>query len=236
MRERGTNPFNRTVIHGINAERLGVSPHQPHLTNLRRNRIMAESHDIEEWRPVEGWPYEVSSMGAVRRALKGQTTSKIGIVKQSRSSTGYLTVALSDFRKRKTYAVHRLVAETFIGPKPSGKTEVAHGDGCKTNNALSNLRWATSSENQNDKNLHGKMPRAEGHYLATLTWDDVNDIRFLYCACQNGSGIIKNPCAYLSKNYNVNRTSIWRIVTFRHWKGSLLTTVFEGPLLAYSHH
>lgn len=42
-------------------------------------------------------------------------------------------------------AVHRLVAETFI-PNPSGKPTVDHIDRDTINNPLSNLRWATHSE------------------------------------------------------------------------------------------
>lgn len=42
-------------------------------------------------------------------------------------------------------AVHRLVSETFI-PNPDGKPTVDHIDRDTTNNSLSNLRWATHSE------------------------------------------------------------------------------------------
>lgn len=47
--------------------------------------------------------------------------------------------------KRKTYKVHRLVAETFID-NPENKPTVDHIDRDKSNNNVSNLRWATSQE------------------------------------------------------------------------------------------
>lgn len=43
------------------------------------------------------------------------------------------------------YLIHRLVAETFI-PNPDEKPTVDHIDRDTTNNSLSNLRWATHSE------------------------------------------------------------------------------------------
>ena len=53
--------------------------------------------------------------------------------------------------ERKTLKIHRLVAETFI-PNPEKKPTVDHIDRDRTNNNVTNLQWATSSEqNQNKK-------------------------------------------------------------------------------------
>ena len=55
------------------------------------------------------------------------------------------TLRLED-GSRKTFKVHRMVAEKFI-PNPENKPEVNHKDGDKSNNKISNLEWNTHSEN-----------------------------------------------------------------------------------------
>lgn len=59
---------------------------------------------------------------------------------------GYSFVNLYQSRKMKSVKIHRLVALHFI-PNPANKPCVDHIDGDKSNNHVSNLRWATISEN-----------------------------------------------------------------------------------------
>ena len=69
-------------------------------------------------------------------------------LKQNKIKSGYLQVKLYyDRGKSTSRLVHRLVAEAFI-TNPSGKPQVNHKDGDKTNNINTNLEWATNSENQ----------------------------------------------------------------------------------------
>ena len=52
---------------------------------------------------------------------------------------------------RKTIEVHILVGNHFLPPKPTPKHEIDHIDRNKKNNHISNLRWATRSEQEINK-------------------------------------------------------------------------------------
>ena len=86
--------------------------------------------------------YEVNEFGVVRHRRKG-TIKKPHVNKQN----GYLYVQLWDSSNRTNHrrAVHRLVAEAFI-PNPENKPTVDHINHIRTDNHVSNLRWATYKE------------------------------------------------------------------------------------------
>lgn len=87
--------------------------------------------------------YEITKTGLIRNKKTHHILSQ-----QERG--GYLRVELSNNGKRKTYSVHRLVAEQFI-PNTEGKKEVNHKDLNKRNNFVSNLEWVNRQENINHK-------------------------------------------------------------------------------------
>ena len=94
---------------------------------------------------VDGYmDYEVSWRGRVRHA-----TTMI-IVEPRTATHGYLTVYLHKNGKGKQQYVHRLVASTWT-PNPFEKRCVDHIDGDRTNNNYENLRFATDTENQQNK-------------------------------------------------------------------------------------
>jgi hypothetical protein len=87
---------------------------------------------------------------------------------------GYLALNLGT----ESHEVHRLIALTFLGPRPSGQ-EVRHLDGDALNAAASNLAYGTRSENNLDKRSHGTDHNASkthcpkghpyaGHNLLTI--------------------------------------------------------------------
>ena len=93
----------------------------------------------EVWKTIEDFPsYEVSNLGRVRN----KKTSKLLTLIPDKD--GYLRVHLNNDKNVKR--VHRLVAQAFI-PNKTNKDQVNHKDGDKTNNAVDNLEWCTSKEN-----------------------------------------------------------------------------------------
>lgn len=107
------------------------------------------------WKDIKGYEglYQISDEGHVRRIMAD------GSAKMLKDKQGlYHTVSLSKNGEKKTFAIHRLVAEYFI-ERPEGAMEVNHKDGNKHNNDVSNLEWVTQSENlRHARNELGKYP------------------------------------------------------------------------------
>jgi len=100
----------------------------------------------EIWRPVVGYGrrYSISNAGRVRRDLSGPATHAGRLLRLRLTRRGYLEVSISPTRggRQKHRAVHMLVAEAFLPPRPDGHG-VNHINGIKTDNRPSNLEWAT---------------------------------------------------------------------------------------------
>ena len=140
--------------------------------------------------------------------IRHRATLKPGVNKK-----GYLTVCLENKRTR---AIHRLVAETFI-PNPENKPQVNHIDGNKQNNNVDNLEWCTNSENIRhafdnnliDTNKISQAMSGTNNHRAKLTEQEVREIRDL-CYLNNDSEI--------AKLYFVSRSLISLIRNNKNWK------------------
>ena len=96
----------------------------------------------EIWKDVPGYEglYLVSNKGRVFSHRCGKCLT------QHMDRGGYLRVPLVSNKQHRLWAVHRLVALTFI-PNPENLPEVNHRDENKTNNCCENLEWCTRKYN-----------------------------------------------------------------------------------------
>jgi len=109
---------------------------------------------FEKWKDVIGYEghYQISNFGRVRSVdrvvinMNGINRKLKGSLKNTFISKGYVLVTLSVNNIKRSYCVHRLVAEAFI-LNPNNLDEVNHKDRNRKNNYISNLIWCTSREN-----------------------------------------------------------------------------------------
>src|SRR6266567_9333802 len=96
----------------------------------------------EVWARIDGFPdYAVSDQGRVMNVNTGLA------LKGTPNTLGYYKVTLYIDRRQKKCSIARLVALHHI-PNPDNKPQVNHKDGNRKDvNSVSNLEWATVSEN-----------------------------------------------------------------------------------------
>lgn len=101
---------------------------------------------MEIWKDIENYEglYQVSNLGNVK-SLK---TNKNLYYSRSTRTKNYLKVILVKNGTRKSYYIHRLVADAFI-PNFENKPIVNHKDYNPMNNKVDNLEWCTYKENNN---------------------------------------------------------------------------------------
>lgn len=165
---------------------------------------------MEEWKDIKDWPYQISSLGRVRR---------VNIVTPIKTQKKYHRIALSRGRSstqrstdtERAFYVHRLVAEAFIGSCPDGKSHVAHRDGNPLNNVPENLYWATPKENADDRARHNNYVDGERHFATKLSDDSALIIRARY-------HIGRETIASIARLFSVSEQIIRCIVKGRTYK------------------
>ena len=122
----------------------------------------------EIWKDIKGYKglYQVSNLGRVKslsRERNNQYSNKEIILKQSQDDKGYCQIILNKDSKRKSYKVHKLVAEMFLDKNkfksmPNedrnkidlNKLQINHiNEFEKNNNCVENLEYCTRLYNCN---------------------------------------------------------------------------------------
>lgn len=159
----------------------------------------------EEWRPVPGYEgvYSVSNLGNVRREAY--------ILKRGHTPDGYPQHTFCSQKRRWCVQVHRLVAQVFLGEKPTPAHEVNHKDRVKENCRLDNLEYLTGLENvQHSWKVGTRNPaRGENSGTAKLTGAQVLEIRRRLAA-----GERQVP---LAREFGVHQATVWAIKHRKIW-------------------
>lgn len=138
--------------------------------------------DIEIWKTVPDFPdYRISTFGRVWsnkiKNKKGDVTGYLACPRQSRIKNGekifqYKQVSCRNNGIIKSIKVHRLVA-LFI-PNPNNLPFIDHIDRDYVNNNISNLRWVTPRENNNNVDKFHSS-RSHRHQFRAVVRTDLND-------------------------------------------------------------
>lgn len=145
---------------------------------------MVEAMPGERWLPAPGFPdYLVSDQGRVYSIPRIDSLNRRQggrLLSTKPGANGYPMARVARDRVSTLVLVHRLVAEAFIGPCPTGQ-EVRHKDGVRDHCTADNLEYGTSSENQFDKVRHGTHHYAKRNKCKNgheLTGGNVSIIRW----------------------------------------------------------
>lgn len=99
----------------------------------------------EQWKQIPICSnYEASTLGRIRRI--GYTTILKPIPRVGKGTVPRWRFQARVDGKPKNICIHRAVATAFI-PNPDNKPQIDHINGDPADNRVSNLRWATQSEN-----------------------------------------------------------------------------------------
>ena len=117
----------------------------------------------ELWKDISGYVgiYQISNLGNVKSLIRKRRRTEI-ILDPGVDSDGYLQTSLRKNNIGVARKVHRLVLETFIGPRLH-EMVARHLDGNRRNNRLNNLTWGTMVENAQDAVRHGTSPGFKSH-------------------------------------------------------------------------
>lgn len=145
--------------------------------------------------------------------------TKTGIYKRfvvKPDAHGYIRVGVRIEGKVTNFAIHRLVAQTYL-PNPNNLPIVNHKDADKTNNKVSNLEWVSEAGNLQHASKSGLLNVKE---KANISVVDILLIVINYV-------IFKHSKRYIASYYDTSATNIRYILTGRRRRNETLK-VIEG--------
>lgn len=162
----------------------------------------------EELRPYPASPaYLVSNTGLVY-------SKRLGVpLKPVLAPKGYFKVTMYyPDGAVKSVRIHKIVAETFLGPRPTPKHEINHKSGVKSDNSVDNLEWTTSSENKKHAYRTGLRMRTYGETNPNSILND-DGVRAVRLMLKSGMSVRE-----VAERLGVSQGAIKDIRSGRTWK------------------
>jgi hypothetical protein len=176
----------------------------------------------EVWKQYRDTQYSVANTGYVRN----DTTGKI--LSGARTRQGYLRFNMWHKGTSTSVAIHRLIAEVFLGKPENENYVVNHKDGNPSNNRLDNLEWVTIKDNVRHAYATGLAKSGEDSAAAKLTEAEV--LQIIDCM---RSGMTVSQTAKDFKISAAAVSNIWHGNTWKHLKRELPSTKnYQGKLKA----
>jgi hypothetical protein len=171
---------------------------------------------MEIWRTIKGYNgrYVISNSGEIKRVKSLRLDrAKLGKLRKNHDKDGYRKIQLHKEGKAKSFFIHRLVLQTFVGNPKKGQ-QSNHKNGIKSDNRVCNLEWCSRKENVEHAHRTGLCDRAIGsrHHKAKLKDWEVLSIRKEYSRKDHVT------LKYLSNKYGVTFSTISRIIRRVIWK------------------
>lgn len=178
----------------------------------------------EIWKDIPGYEgaYQASTHGRIKSLdricpqggykLVKNNLIKGKILKLGIHRDGYLKTFLSKKGNKKCFTVHRLIALTFLGPRPIAYA-TGHLNGNRKDNRIENLKYVTYKENSSHLSLHGTLLFGTKHPRAKFTEEMVTKLRSEYRPGRKGPSSV-----FLSKKYNLPVSSVRNVVYRLNWK------------------
>ena len=113
----------------------------------------------EVWKDIKNYEglYQVSNLGRIKSLKHG----KERILKSFKEANGYLKICLCNNNVKKTFSIHKLVANTFLD-NPKNHPVINHINGNKSDNRIINLEFCTYSYNSKQAYELGLLKRKYG--------------------------------------------------------------------------
>lgn len=173
------------------------------------NEIMP--YETEVWRPSPSFsPLEASSLGRCRQVINGNAVvlPEYGPAR----NLPYKTVQAKPVTRNRRVYVHQVVADAFLGPKPTPELHVNHIDGNPLNNRPENLEYVTAKGNVLHAIAIGRRwyVRGEAHGMARLNGEAVTAARRAY---RRGATLVE-----LAARFGVSKSALQYAIRGRTWR------------------